>query len=316
MKTINDLVSFSSFWRTIMLDVTSSNSAAIVIAPISGSALQNMRVVFAGGLTGVGTGSEMFQIRQANTPETFVASNIYVGFSPSTTGSYVSGAFNDTQPFGSTGSLSRWSKYWSIGVHSQGTCMYMIESQESFLLHYSTPGVIGNRGCLVGAILVGYDAASSENGRVFGMCVTGDGAPPSNFWALTATWLGHLTTANEDHMCVFDVLNGNTPNTVALAARQTSMTFAGTWPGETTTSNGTISGIGQHVVRSDGASALGFFRQIYAHQDRYMPVAGLVTSGSTNKSDSRVIGAYVSYGAVNGLGDTLLLISTGVQNAG
>src|SRR5688572_27600691 len=86
VRTIDRLVANSSFWRTISLDVTGSSNAAIVIAPRAGLPLEGMRVIVAGGFTD--TNSNFFQVRIAGTPEAHVANNMYVGFTPSTSGSY------------------------------------------------------------------------------------------------------------------------------------------------------------------------------------------------------------------------------------
>lgn len=312
VRTLNELITHSSFWRTINLEVTSSSAAAIVIAPIASLPMNGMRVIVAGGFTD--TNTNFFQIRTAGSPETHVASNMYVGFTPSTSGSYTN--FMSTQPFGTTGSLNRWSKYWSMGAVTNANAMFLIETQESILIHTVQPGVTSQYGALVGAIFLGYDSAGTESGRLFGMATTGNANPVSNFWAVTSAWLSNSTSANQNHMGGFEVLNGTGQNIWTIITRQSAISLTSQYPGETSTSNGTLTGLGSHVVRDAGNAALGFLRQIYAHQDRYSVAPGFIMSGSLNRSDSVPVGVFVSYGAMNALGDCALFISTGSTNQG
>lgn len=309
LQSVDRLVQNSSYWRTISLDITSSAAGAIVIAPNSTLDLAPMRVVLAGGFSSPST--HLFQDRTAGTPETFVPGAIYVGLSPSASNGYVNGSWVNGEPFGTTGSLNRWSKYWPISAPASGSSLFMVESQETVMFGLLNPGVVSNYGFYAGAIFLGYDNDSSESGRVYGMATTGNTTPATTFWTSTTTWLANVTTPNSNHAGIFNVIGGTGQNSWSLVVRQTNLTVSSNWPGELSTSNNTISGLGLHYVSSATSQAVGYLRQCYAHQDRYSVAPGLVLSGGMNSVNARIVGAYITYGSVGATTDSLLMISTG-----
>lgn len=283
MATLMNLVKSSSYWQLDAIDVTGSFYEALVIKPVSSSAVTNMRLLVTMNATGASgiTGPAGVGAADTNT-----AGYLLLGLTPDYLagggGSYVNGRWLGTNPFGGS---SRWSYYWGADINaSTYQYMYLIESQET--LHIGVKGKYSAHNVVVGgALWVAHETGSGEaDSRVYGMMTGGSNGIPASFLA-GDSFMDHVDTDNTAHAGVFIVSGG-----VANGPGGSPTTYLNCWDkvyplwgyaftvpsdttyGNTTTADETLVGMplvyGTDVAGSSQTTrAVGVLRQAYVVHD-------------------------------------------------
>lgn len=178
-----------SYWQLVESGHTGSFS--LIVEPIlnngTGSSAGNLQVVICNNLTG----SNVFQYNHTNTSaDDRLSVGILVG----------SGSFKDFQHEEPFGQGKRWSKYYHIGVPSNVSASFVLESEETLLIGHKTTSTTFYAG-YVGAILESLDSGSGEKvsgltGRRYGIMATGATTISANWKVGANQWLGNSTSAN------------------------------------------------------------------------------------------------------------------------